>query len=187
MSKPLIVFDIDGVLADFTGGFTTHLELAPRHQGTQKTWDFAAPQRSVNKVWKAVDASRSFWYNLPSLLTREEVLEVREHVDALGAHALYLTGREDRGNGTLRQTREWLDAFDFPMGKVVINARDKRGIIESMGQRVLGIIDDKPSTVEDLHAHGYPVYVRDWQYNRDLGFDVPRVSTVAEFLSRIEA
>ena len=79
--RKVFVFDLDGVLADFIGGFTTlaaslfptqHIPVYSTYQ--QKVWNgFAGlDEKQEEIVWKAVFQSPSFWTDLEPLNTADE-------------------------------------------------------------------------------------------------------------------
>lgn len=188
MSEPaIVVFDIDGVLADFTYGFTALHEGRARSQGTARQWQF---EGRVDPTWDLIDRSRHFWYELPVLATRQE----REEMWALRRRAeiVYLTRRSDKlGNDTLGQTRNWLTENGFPHGNLIL-AADKTPILKGYGDNLVGIIDDKPDLLVEMLKARLPAYIRDWEYNRWTGVaDLhlmagPRVSSVGEFVWLME-
>lgn len=180
MNRPVVMWDIDGVLADFTYGFTYLLEGKGRSGGTQPTWNFDAPRGAVAAAWRVVDDSLYFWRNLLPLATWQERLAM-QHL-AQSADFLYVTGREDRGNNTRGQTIQWLYEGGFPQGTVVLDG-DKRSVASGI-VNLIGVIDDKPDNLLDLSAGGYPVYAMSWPYNRHV--KVPTVTSVAEFCALMQ-
>jgi len=196
MSKPTVVFDIDGVLADFTYGFTRAVTNDPRSQGTQETWDFEWKPEIIRSTWKHIDRSKTFWYDLPPLVTPAEAVEMQRLHSARGI--IYLTGRrEGDENNVAGQTYAWMVKHDLPLGRIVLTD-DKIATIRELGLNPVGIIDDKPDLVMDFAMAAYPIYVRDWRYNRELptqglrqgiilAGNVHRVSSVGEFVSRVQS
>lgn len=177
--RPVVVFDIDGVLADFTWGFSGLLEGKNRSQGTQPTWQYEkASSFQVSQAWKYIDTSKTFWQGLPPIVTESEAHDVCELAKQFSV--IYMTGREDRGNDTLGQTERWLRSMEMPKGEVILRG-DKANAIHHLELDVVGIIDDKPDTLVSLFQEGHPVYARDWAYNRWVA-EVPRVSSVGEFI-----
>lgn len=163
MTKPVVVVDLDGVLADFCFGFTEMLYRRPRSNGTQETWTFDATPLQIKRAWARIDQSKTFWYSLVPLVSESEVSDAR-HL-ARSADFVYMTGREERGNDTLGQSTRWLKFLGMPEGAIVLEGDKLAGVRRLTGD-VYGIIDDRPRNITRLQHAGEPVYVRDWQYNR---------------------
>jgi hypothetical protein len=177
VDRPVVAFDIDGVLADFCYGFTTLHEGKGRSQGAQPTWDFAG---HVDPTWEKVDASRYFWHELPCLASSAERSEMRALADR--ADILYITGRQEGDNDTFGQTRRWLHDWVFPHGNLILTT-DKTPILAGFGSALVGVIEDRPTLISTMWKAGLPVYVRDWQYNREIDSRVEgRVSSLGEFV-----
>lgn len=185
--KPVVAFDIDGVLADFTYGFTRLHEGKARSQGTARQWQFRG---HVDKTWARIDEDRFFWRNLPALFThqeRDEILNLTKRADLL-----FVTGRSDpKGNGAFEQTRKWLQQYSLP-GTLILGV-DKVGLLSGLGDQLVGVIEDKPDLLVQMAEAHLPTYIRDWEYNRH---SVPlrpadyhyahRVSSVGEFVYLME-
>ena len=180
MTTPVVVFDIDGVLADFCYGFTGILEGESRSSGTQQTWNFEAPPGAVASTWRVVDDSTSFWQLLPPLVTNQDVIAMRHLAERAGI--FYVTGREDRNNDTFGQTRKWIQRLGLPHGTLILDGNKRR--IAAGFNSLIGIVDDKPDVLLELSGNGYPVYAMDWPYNREV--KTARVSSVAEFVDTME-
>lgn len=185
MGRPVVVFDIDGVLADFTYAFSTLTEGVGHTPGAQQTWKFTGPSKDINKAWRMIDASSDWWRKLNLLPTQSEVEEMRTL--AKRVDIVYMTGRQDKGNDVKGQTEKWLLGYGLPHGEVMLENDKVRGcdIVEVTQRDIIGIIDDKPETVADLTAAGFNAYVRDWPYNRAVGLRIPRVSSVGEFVHQM--
>lgn len=172
MRKQTVAFDVDGVLCDFTSGFTAlAAELGVVKEGwsgyEQPEWNF---KFNVDKVWKVVDAKPRFWYDLDTLTTKHE----RElmHRMTSDVNIVYVTARKDPAHA---QTYKWLDKFGFPEGAVFF-AADKLPLYQSMRGGLRWAIDDKPSTIEAMHAAGLPAITRHWPYNAGApGLHVPNI------------
>ena len=172
MRKQTVAFDIDGVLADFTSGFTAlAAELGAVKEGwtgyEQPTFGF---KFNVDKVWDAVNDKSRFWYDLDTLTTKAE----RELMHRMTAdvNIVYVTARKQPAHA---QTYMWLDRFGFPEGAVFFTD-DKLPLYQSMSGGLRWAIDDKPETIEALHAAGLPIIVRHWPYNAESpGLHVPHI------------
>lgn len=181
--KPTVVFDIDGVLANFALGFTRlakemGLTDTVVENGEQMSWNFPF---HVDSVWSRVDSTYNFWEALQPFVDEDDMDAM--HALAQEAHVMYVTGRN--GEAAERQTHNWLNEWDFPEGPVFFVPRksDKEEVILPNRYQLIGVLDDKPSILESLAAENIPVVARDWPYNRSV--PVPRVSSVAEFVERL--
>lgn len=185
MPKPLLVFDVDGVLADFTYGWRTMAHYAHGYElyscGGQRAWAFEdMDPEHVDAMWKRVADSKSFWNDLYTLIGYGEILDMRESIRDF--EPLYLTHRP--GMTASMQTRNWLKNHLFPHGEV-INAYDKAKALDVFrGQRAIAaVIEDAPRNISAFLQAGWPIYIRDWPYNRLPEFEgIPRVSSISEFI-----
>lgn len=175
-------FDIDGVLADFTDGFTRRATLLgfmkePHSNGAQQTWEFPMSKRAVNKVWRSIDENPfDFWAGLRPLAVHAELRSI-----AYCPHEIvHVSNRKDKP--LVRASTEiWLRHNLIP-GDLHLTP-DKVATINELGLDYM--IEDNPGNVQALFAAGINVYVRDWPYNRDLDPAIPRVGSVAEYLEII--
>lgn len=193
-----IILDIDGVLADFVWGFTTKSggmfgkPATPYGNGGQPDWNFSRgsglSSKQVSAVWEQIKLSPSFWESLPLLATETDLLELHR-LERQGINLVYMTGR--MGVDAKRQTANWLAHYGFPRGDLrVLEGGSKAAYLGSgyeepyaPDRSVRGILEDKPGECLDLWTRGWPVFIRDWQYNRHV-MGIPRVSSVMEFLCR---
>ena len=106
-----IVFDVDGVLANFIGpAVEKGYELAGRPGPSawiQRCWDDygGLNAKEVEALWKWIRENPSFWGDLPCVLTSDEVESIwtlQEH----GARIYFATNR--RLPGALEYTVRWL-------------------------------------------------------------------------------
>ena len=115
-------FDIDGVLADFIGGFTTlaskTYKNVPYSTVHQKLWGkFAGlSEKEEHETWNVVDQMTDFWATLPTLLTTAQwdklcTLNLRSNV-------YFATNR--RGKDPLDETKSWLESFGVYRPNVVL-------------------------------------------------------------------
>lgn len=181
--KPTVVFDVDGVLANFGLGATTiayHMGLTDTiiENGEQDTWHFPF---DMSEVWSTIDHTYNFWEALQPLVDADDLDAM--HALAQEAHVMYVTGRS--GEAAERQTHNWLNEWDFPEGPVFFVPRksNKEEVILPNRYQLIGVLDDKPDVLEALASNNIPVVARDWPYNRSV--PVPRVSSVAEFVERL--
>lgn len=137
----MIAFDMDGVLTDFTLGFTTighKLFGTPvLNASSQLNWIYEdyEPSRldkeKVSAIWAYIKASTNFWENLYPLS-----LSTLERINALPDRC-FVTNRI--GIDAAGQTERWLQRYGIRNPKVFVTAF-KRPVYEE--QKVQALIDD---------------------------------------------
>lgn len=200
-----VMFDIDGVLADFIYGFTTICRrLDPdfplmtngrardgvKEQHWYSPWEIPGwpyGTEVVDTAWDIVKHSPHFWEELPALVTPE----VFERIGRLGEQrqVYFVTSRV--GKRVWQQTKSWLLERIIYTDPMLIVAHRK-------GQIALGLdaewcLEDKAGTAvyvgyESPNTHSVLI---DRPYNKFepivLGSKVLRIKTVDEYLDMIEA
>jgi len=133
MSSKRIMFDIDGVLAEFLSPFThlargmfpTALEKVISHV-EQESWDSVAAfginskltRREQGAVWDRLKADKNFWRNLPTMVTYPTWQRIRAlHLDY---PVYFVTSRV--GVEAWEQTRDWLIMQGITFPSVVITS-----------------------------------------------------------------
>lgn len=213
-SRKYVVFDVDGVLADFSYGFSRlALEYFPiavtdtmeqlsfrwlREQGVSKDEE--------NALWDEVTRRPDFWFNLPCLLSDNDKRAMYMLVES-GVDIIYLTNRHHTGT-MLGQTEAWIFQNQLPYGLVVptlnkdLHIRER--MIETVGPvfrldgethhdpgTLVGVIEDNPRNLVK-YARGIAtwywrpvVYVAARAYNEGVAPKLPRVSSVMAFCDRM--
>ncbi|MHA6784421.1 phosphatase domain-containing protein [Pseudonocardia saturnea] len=141
-TRPLAVFDVDGVLADVTHRLH-HLR--------------ARPQR---------------WERFFQTADRDPLLDEgaqRLRAALVDHDVLYLTGRPER---TRRLTERWLARHDLPTGPLIMREDHdtrparwlKREVLRKLAQdrEIASMIDDDPAVVAVLEADGWPIELATW-------------------------
>lgn len=180
-----VVFDIDGVLADFMFCYTqlagkVNPEVPMYSTGAQPEWnglDRWLSEKETSEVWRRIESDPRFWFSLPPLTSRGDVMHVRELAE--WRRVAYCTSRV--GETAQSQTEEWLKYHNFPAGDVIV-ARDKVAALEEFGS--CWVLEDYYENFAALRKARHDVYLLDRPYNRpDARLDEVfyRVSTVAEF------
>jgi phosphoglycolate phosphatase-like HAD superfamily hydrolase len=139
----IVVFDIDGVLADVRHRLR-HVERRP-------------------KDWDAFFASMDDDGPLPDGITMALAHEAEGH------RIVYLTGRNEDYRAL---TRDWLARHGLPEGRLVMRRTDDRrparvfkpAAVRSIATqgRVLAVIDDDRAVVDVLRRDGWPVVHATW-------------------------
>ncbi len=206
--KPVVVLDIDGVLADFTLGFlrlaaeVTGMEPeALRIKGSveQNTWQFrddydnpGFSKRNEDDVWDVIRESETFWVDMPSLTTEadDEALRVlAEQFDIV-----YVTDR-NVGVDPVGQTVMWLVDQELPNPYHVLSRRVTRQkkweIVKDLCP--IAVLEDSPKNLPQL----VKLNVEPWMLADINIFRMVRrynpccpgipIYTVAEFCRAVEA
>src|SRR4051812_2205891 len=148
-----IAFDIDGVLANFTRGFTRiafDLFGTPVGDGqSQETWFFEAyPQLGLTKeqcgftdgpIWNEVRTSQDFWYDLDPFNA-----SVMHRIDRI-KNKIFITNR--LGVDPLQQTVDWLEQWGV-LGPQVIVAEQKVPV--ALEYNVVAMTDDYIKNCNEL-------------------------------------
>jgi len=144
-----VSFDVDGVLANFTRGFTrigNKLFGTPvGNEGNQQTWEFEEfPELQLTKerckaMWEVVRTDVSFWKMLDPLN-----VSVMPEIDEI-ANKVFITNRVGIDPGG--QTRQFLRAWGVCDSKVFV-AADKVPIAKELN--VVAHIDDYPPNCVQL-------------------------------------
>ena len=196
LQQKAVVFDIDGVLAEFVLPFKSFVNnyipyrIAPT--GAQQDWQYRGMSRAEwDDVWQHVRAGKWDWSTLPSLLTVGDTYAIQELRKTGQVTFEYVTNRE--GPQVQAQTAAWLSREGLPQGRISVVA-DKVDFITKNVPNVFAIIEDSPANIIKYVDGGLgdKLYVRDWPYNREgsllrdgthldeLDYKA-RVSSVAEF------
>lgn len=189
-----IMFDIDGVLACFIGGFTKLAsELIPGVPVTttlqQPSWHGfpGMTKEQVSRVWEVVKADCWFWTELEPLvggLTFKDIYDIKvEH------EVYFCTSRV--GIYAKRQTEHWLASQGLGNTTVIVSGK-KGEFCKAVG--IDYAIEDKASNASciDWITEGKTKsYLINRPYNQApaefLGSGIKRVDTVNEFLEVLNA
>lgn len=194
MNRPVVMVDIDGVLADFVLGFTVllhHRFNAPIvRTPDQPVWGgFPGVSEVDERVgWEHIRASTTFWRTLPRLATHDEALRLR----ALQYRTTLVFATARTGNAVVAQTQGWLDEqFGIEKATVLVSAR-KGELAHALHARY--VIDDCIGNAVYAANHckdlGTEVYLLDRLYNQfdhtASGSPVTRIKTLSQFLDVVE-
>lgn len=183
-----VVFDIDGVLADFTLAFS---ELASQSYhydvitcGAQDDWNYKGlSQAELSALWGKVKGSTTFWRDIPTLLTAGDLVMAQRLAEA-GVQFKYVTNRVSDNVGQLfHQCELALMNYGMPEGQVIITT-SKVEAARHM-PNILGIIEDSNPNIAAYDGAGLPIYRRSWPYNGGRDARGIPVGSVAEFADRM--
>jgi hypothetical protein len=165
-----IIWDIDGVLSDFTFGFKKFVRrfhdipLAPC--GAKKSWQFRGlAQAEEDEIWRRIAAGKYDWSLQSSLLTAGDWHGIRDLKDA-GTTFQYITSRLGPAEQVIEQTVRWLREEGFPDYENVTLSSDKVAAIKVWGYEPVALIDDDIRNIYAYMKLYSGTFVRDWQYNR---------------------
>lgn len=153
----MIAIDLDGVLADFTYGFTSlghrmfGLPVVSSHHAPEWPFDWYATPEQIAAIWDTINQSRTFWEDLPPLIT-DDTFGV---IDGYW-HIIFVTTRI--GKNVKEQTEEWL-GYHGVMGAEVIVTTNK-SLVEDIGV----VVDDNPTLW--YNKDSTQIYIPSWPYNR---------------------
>ena len=178
--------DCDGVIFDFVGGF---FKISNRLFGTnhdvQLQWDFddKYTKEQVDRVWQEIRASKNWWTALRPLEGTGKLRDIPK-----GFEPVFITSRVPSvGHSVREQTcsalRNWF-YITYPFVIVVDNPSEKIPLCKNLGIDVF--IDDKRSTVLQMHNAGIKSYVRLQPYNCQESYPegVEPVETLDEFIQK---
>lgn len=139
-----VIFDVDGVLSEFTLGFR---QLANAHFGVpiygdeqQRTWemgDLTPAQDSF--LWDTIKESHGFWENLPLGITQYQADRIMDLADRRDRTLYFVTSRV--GDSAKRETEEWLKNHLRVYNPTVIVSNRKHLIADAI--KADFCIDDK--------------------------------------------
>jgi hypothetical protein len=189
--KP-VIFDVDGVLADFTAGFTALAsgmfpEFTPTRATDQATYHWQGlDKKQVNEVWRAIDKTPGFWESLPPLVDDSVFSGIGRLVFSRPVY--FVTARPDSAK---IETERWIWGQGYYLeNPTVITTKKKGEFAKAVGAG--WCIEDKPSNasmVAWLTDGETKSYLLDRPYNRVstelLASDVTRIYTVNEYLEAI--
>lgn len=193
MSKlKTILFDVDGVLAEFILAFTA---LANRLYGTpiirteeQPSWRFSKLDYiQERRVWEIIQATPGWWTGLAPLVGPETLGRI--HRLTRTDNVVFGTSRVSDVDPAARQTVEWLRQLGIPNPSVVVTKL--KGDLARLIQADYAI-DDKAENAACIHwisdSPQTQVYLLDRPYNRNytLPDRIKRIHTVDQFLMDIE-
>jgi len=189
-----IACDLDGIVADFTHGFSRHINemtggAAPivNNYSTVKTWAWETwywpgefDSEMNEQAWHQILQSPDFWLELHAIFPEQMGLLKRA---ARRIPIVFMTRRD--GNKPYNQTLKWLQNWGVkePMLVRIHSGEEKSEWCKALGIRTL--IDDSPKNMEEAKAAGLNVVTITWPYNMDVS-GVHRAADLAGALQLAE-
>lgn len=189
-----VMFDVDGVLADFVEAFTLLANvlfgLPILTTKRQPTWNFTATymtKQQENDVWKFIRNSRGWWTTLIPLASPAEM----DRINRLSklAYVYFVTSRVHDLEPVTRMSATWLEEYGIYHASVIATeGNSKKRIAYDLG--VNYSIEDNYSNAAGI-SESLPYrasYLINRLYNQEEGMLFPaRVDTVSQFLDIVEA
>ena len=188
-----LMFDVDGVLADFVYGFTntaTGLGFlkAPWTTMEQPEWDFQGlTGEQTGKIWQRIAHSFTWWTELPVM--PDVTPAVIDQINQMPCEKIFTTHRSGGLPNPQYQTVRWLEMIGFKHPSVVTSKR-KGEVARALD--VTHSIDDKVENANCTHwiSDALPTksFLVDRPYNQQgRAKRVIVVKTIKEFLDAAEA
>jgi uncharacterized HAD superfamily protein len=185
-----IIFDVDGVLADFVAAFTKLAGCQPPWTTRENaaSWSFMdriTPQ-TVADTWAAVRDNPTWWLTLLPMVSED----VFDTIDMLHQHheVIFVTARLSNHNAQA-QTHEWLERQGIWHPSVIVTHK-KGEMAAAFGADYH--IDDKPENAACVHwmADRKPcksfLLVHPHTKEAWVPAGVRRITSVSEYLTAIE-
>lgn len=189
-----ILFDVDGVLADFVTGFTTlanelyNVPISGMDNHKDFGFDYLNISREqIESLWDVVKNSFTFWLSLPHLLTPEEILGLRYFV--YNHNVTFVTHRFSSVINPASQTAIWLkQQFDLKFPQVI--ATPSKGLAAVVINADFAI-EDKASNALDIAKNSirtqsyllHKPYNTNWHDNTY----IRHVNSVGEFFKEVNS
>lgn len=190
-TRRVVQFDVDGVLADFSLGFT-HLAnqkfgVPLISQRDKATWDgFGLCLEDESAIWDMIRESSCFWKDLDPLVDAKAMARIhRLHLES----DVYFVTKRSLGRMVKLQTEYWLERQGIQSPTVLI-AANKAAVAHAL--RVDFSLEDKiANAVQIAGGRGETrSFIIDRPYNKFnplfIGVDITRVYHLEEFLDHIE-
>lgn len=179
--KSPVVFDIDGVLADFYAGYWRVCREIGKPEPRIGNWDDFWDR----DVWAVIKKSSDFWLMLPPCVSRNTFKRISLLRDERDVY--FATSRP--GLHTLWQSTDWLESQLIRRPSVIVTSRkgefckvvDAGYLIDDKAGNVVYTAYESPTTTACLLDTVYN------QFDQNvLGSKVRRVESVDEFLDLVE-
>ncbi len=176
----IVMFDVDGVLADFHQGYDDLCrKLKKPVLGPDAPWD----TKWDTDVWREIKTSNVWWTELPSIPDSSAFFRIA----TLNSEVYFVTARP--GIDVKRQTERWLTWHGIENPTVILSSR-KGEIAAALGANFS--IEDKAGNAVYISYQSPATrsYLVDRPYNQFnpemLGRKVVRIKEIEEFLTAIE-
>lgn len=198
MSRKVIMLDVDGVLANFTYGFSLLANemfgFPVVHTHEQPTWNFSGEGRLTkvqeSAVWTRIRQTVGWWEGLQPLVSPSVFCRISN----LGGHheVLFTTSRVSSVTPPGAETKAWLHTLGVLLPSVIVSPK-KGEIARAVG--ATHSLEDKAENAWSIHwISDIPQtasYLINRPYNQvqtvpEIGARVKRVASVEAFLDIVE-
>ena len=179
--------DCDGVVFDFVGAFykIANPMFGTNHKGPQLTWDFEdkySPAQ-VDQVWDAIRNTEDFWRSLRPMPGTGLLTKASKKVECFFITSRVPTAGRSVHDQSCSALRDWF-YISYPTVIVVDKPSQKIPLVKAL--EIDNFIDDKRSTIEQMHASGLRSYAKLAPYNSAKPFPegIIPVETLDEYLEK---
>lgn len=161
LNRRKIGLDIDEVLADWVGHWTTH-----HGNEVPETWNF---DRNIDKKFEQLKNDKDFWLSIP-VKTNPSDIHFEPHC--------YITSRSI----PKEWTEEWLDNNGFPTMPVFSVGHDQSKVEVAKLSGIEIYVDDRYENFVELNNSGIFTYLFDAPHNRRYNVGAKRIYNLNEIL-----
>ena len=189
----VIIFDLDGVLADFDLGFTRlgHYLFGTPFVSTvqQPFWNFrnVMTTEQQNEVWNVIKKTPGWWFSLPPLIEDDVFIRIWELTNRCEVY--FVTHRMHDKTPAGEQSVQWLEYHGIEHPRVIVSP-NKGEIAKAVGAHY--VIEDNWSNACAIHwmAERCKTFLIERPYNEEARKIIPPritvVKTVDEYLDVVE-
>ena len=206
MTIKTILFDVDGVLADFLLAFTqlastidpTVKVMATKNNKLGWMLDQHMSKETVNRTWKVIDRTTNWWFHVPPLLHNYEFIRLNALTKT--NRIIFCSARDEafvnnignlfEGQNHIQlQTQAWLKYWGIDNPTVIMSK--KKGEVANILNADFAI-DDKPENAACTHwlASGCQSYLLAYNDMPGLAMFLPKrvsiVKNLEDFFDAIE-
>lgn len=163
LRRPKIGLDIDEVLADWVGHWTSYHKL-----DRPESWNF---DREIGKKFEQMKNNKDFWLSIP-VKTGPSFIPFEPHC--------YITSRSI----PIEWTMEWLDKNKFPAVPVYSIGFGESKVEVAKKAGIDYFLDDRYENFIELNNHGICTFLFDCPHNRRYDVGYKRVMNLKDFEDR---
>lgn len=161
LQRPKIGLDIDEILADWVGHWTTY-----HKQSIPESWTF---DRDIKEKFEALKDDKEFWMSIP-VKTPPSEIPFEPHC--------YITSRPI----PKKWTEEWLDKAGFPAVPVYSVGTMESKVDAAKSSGIDMFVDDGFHNFKDLNTNGVCCFLFDTPHNQRYNVGFKRIKTLKELL-----
>jgi uncharacterized HAD superfamily protein len=181
-----VLFDVDGVLADFILGFTTTAHnilggISPITTHEQRSWNTfeGMDAGKIDRTWEYIAKSYFWWNSLFPLIEKDTFSLINEL--SLRHHVVFCTARPVGSPSPQFQTAYWLRNMGLRIPNVILSS-NKVGVAAAISADFA--IEDNAANAASL-ALVCQSFLLNRPYNQKDLAGVARIETIDEFLREV--